>query len=288
MVVRVSGRVVPDDRDIAQCERSVVAAADGPVPCTVVWSQVQTVFFHAVFQPVPEYRMRFRVEIHEVPRIRLVSIAAYHVIIQVAFDLADSGECLHEIFGAEQSFLLSVPECENDGPFRPDSRSQERFDKLQDGGYTGSVVICSVIDIVSLQCRVETQMVVVCTYDYKFVRILPVDFAQDVVHLQFSVDFLFQQGDGVRVHLPAAFFLPLFTVCFKRLVIGIIQRLYPQCLQVRYDIFSGDFPPLCPGLTSPQGIACKKSDVCLRILAVDGFKTFFLGTFSPDGSTESQ
>ena len=49
VIVRVSCRVVPYDRDVPPGERGVVASADRPVPWPVVRSQVQPVFLYAVF-----------------------------------------------------------------------------------------------------------------------------------------------------------------------------------------------------------------------------------------------
>ena len=100
MIVRMTIRMVPDDRNIQKSERSVIAPPYRLIPRTIIRSQIQAIFLDIVFQPIAKHRMRFRIEINDMHRLGLVFITANHVVIQIPLHLIHLQECLHEIFGA--------------------------------------------------------------------------------------------------------------------------------------------------------------------------------------------
>ena len=155
----------------------------------------------------------------------LVVVAAYHVKVQVALYLAHVGEHLGEIARAEQTFLFTVPEGEVSGAFGLLSGSQEGAGDLQDGGHARGVVVCPVVDFVTVQHRVNSQVVIMRADDHDFIFLFPLDFHQHVAHGVFLVHPLADLGDGVGVHLQPSRFLPFHAVGLERLEIVFEDRL---------------------------------------------------------------
>ena len=170
MVVRMTVGVIPDNRDVAPSKRTVVASADWLVPWVVNGREIQFIGLDVVFQPFAERRVGFGVEIVDQRRTALVAVPPNHVIIQVGFYAVDFGERLHKILRTQQPLLLSVPKSKDDGALRLHAGGQKSLCYLQHGRNTGSVVVCPVVDLVSVQCRVEAQMVIMRPDDDIFVR----------------------------------------------------------------------------------------------------------------------
>ena len=221
VIIRMCIRVIPDDGDVLQGERAIVTAADGAVPGAVVRLQLQVMLPDGVFQPLAEGRMRFRVEIDHVLRLVRPVVAANHVEVQVALDLLHEGAGLHEIFGAQQPFLLPVPEGEDDVAQRLLARCCKRPCYLQGRRYARGIVVRPVINLVACQGGVIADVVEVCSDHHIFVRPFAGNPAQDVGQLQAAVRALLQPCQRIRMHLEASFLLPLHGACLERLVIRI-------------------------------------------------------------------
>ena len=65
-------------------------------------------------------------------------------------------------------------------------------------------------------------MVEVGTYDDIFIRSFSRDGSQYITHLQDAVDALFEDGDGVGMHLPPSPLLALLVVCLEGLIIIVL------------------------------------------------------------------
>ena len=154
MVIRMSVCMIPDDRDVSLGEGSIVAAAHGTVPGTVIGFELQPILFDVVFQPVAEDRMRFRIEINHVAGLRLVIISPNHIEVEVSLDLLDKRTALHEVLRAKQPFFLPVPEGKDDCPLRLHAGGEERTGYLEDGSHSGGVIVGSVVNLVAVEQRV--------------------------------------------------------------------------------------------------------------------------------------
>ena len=87
VVIRMGIRVIPNDGNILQSKRPVVAASYGAVPSPVVRFQFQIISGDGIFQPLTEHRMRLGIEINHVFGLLRFVITPYHVEVQVSFDL---------------------------------------------------------------------------------------------------------------------------------------------------------------------------------------------------------
>ena len=194
--------MIPHDGDTQFGESTVVATSHRIVPWTVVRFQLQAVFLDVLFQPVAEGRCAFGVEVNHMFRFGFIVVAAYHVEVQVTFHFLDFRVSHGKVAGAQQPFFLAVPEGEDDGTFRLLSGSQEGTYNLKSGGYTRSVVVRTVVNLVTVQHRVVADVVVMCAQDNDFVGPFSFNLYQDVAHVVFLVyAFGLDGGDRVRMNL---------------------------------------------------------------------------------------
>ena len=174
--------------------------------------------------------MGLGVEINHVGRLRLVIITAYHVEVQVTFHVLDLRKRLHEGFRTEKTFLLPIPKGENDRALRLLAGSQECSRYLEDGRYAGGVIVGAIVDLVAVQHRIDTQMIVMRSHDHDLVRILALYLTQDIIQGKFLENTgLLDSRYGIRLHLPAGPSLLAFhMVSLKRMVIRVSYRVDTQ------------------------------------------------------------
>ena len=110
--------------------------------------------------------MSSRIKINNVFRLLRFVITTYHIKVQIAFDSRDERASLHKIFGAKQPFFFSVPKCEDYISFRLLSTGNKCPYYLQYSGYTGCIIVGSVINLVSVESWIYAQMVKMSAYDY--------------------------------------------------------------------------------------------------------------------------
>ena len=114
-------------------------------------------------------------------RLRLVIVTADHIEIQISFHVLYLWKRLNEGFRSEKPFLLTVPESEYNGSLRLLARGKESPRYLQNGRDSGGVIVRPVIDLVAIQHRVDTQMVIVSADNHDLVRVLPLYLTQYII-----------------------------------------------------------------------------------------------------------
>ena len=82
MIVGVSLGVIPHNGYSVFCEISIVAAACGVVPRTVIGDKGETAHLHILFQPIAEERIRGSVEIGEMLGV-IYRATAYHIKVDI-------------------------------------------------------------------------------------------------------------------------------------------------------------------------------------------------------------
>ena len=172
MVIRMPVGMIPDNRDTYLCEGTVITPSYRVIPRTIIRCQIQVVFLDIVLQPIAESRVRLRIEINHMgtsPRY------CYGLIIS-KFKYPSRSLSLEKT-----ERRLSIREALS--PHRPRKRIQ-RFAPvagpwqgkpryLQNGRDSGGVIVRPVIDLVAIQHRVDTQMVIVSADNHDLVRFFP-------------------------------------------------------------------------------------------------------------------
>ena len=181
MVIRMPVGMIPDNRDTYLCEGTVITPSYRVIPRTIIRCQIQVVFLDIVLQPIAESRVRLRIEINHMGRLRLVIVTADHIEIQISFHVLYLWKRLNEGFRPEKPFLLTVPESEYNGSLRLLARGKESPRYLQNGRDSGGVIVRPVIDLVAIQHRVDTQMVIVSADNHDLVRVLPLYLTQYII-----------------------------------------------------------------------------------------------------------
>ena len=230
MVIRMPVGMIPDNRDTYLCEGTVITPSYRVIPRTIIRCQIQVVFLDIVLQPIAESRVRLCVEINHMGRLRLVIVTADHIEIQISFHVLYLWKRLNEGFRSEKPFLLTVPESEYNGSLRLLARGKESPRYLQNGRDSGGVIVRPVIDLVAIQHRVDTQMVIVSADDHDLTRVLALYLTQDIIQGKFLENTgLLDSRYGIRLHLPAGPSLLAFhMVSLKRMVIRVSYRVDTQ------------------------------------------------------------
>lgn len=184
MVIRMPVGMIPDNRDTYLCEGTVITPSYRVIPRTIIRCQIQVVFLDIVLQPIAESRVRLCIEINHMgtsPRYCYGRSYRNSNILHVLY----LWKRLNEGFRSEKPFLLAVPESEYNGSLRLLARGKESPRYLQNGRDSGSVIVRPVIDLVAIQHRVDTQMVIVSADDHDLTRVLALYLTQDIIQGKF-------------------------------------------------------------------------------------------------------
>ena len=111
-----------------------------------------------------------------------IIVTTNHIKIQISFYLLDERTLLHKVFRSEEPLLLSVPKGKDHIPFRLLTTCHKSLGYLQYGRYSGSVIIGTIVNLVAVQGRINTQMVKMRTDNHILIRLLSGNHTQYIIH----------------------------------------------------------------------------------------------------------